>query len=232
MSRPRWMIAVATAGLVLAVAGAVSTGKVFGAKAQAAFKSDSEKASYAVGVNLARQLKSIAGELDDRALLRGFNDARSADGKSLLSNDEMMTTLKSLRRDFQRRTAAAHSSAGQPVTSATGVSVYFKMDPRLTNAYGGDRWVSPATYTRVGTASSATIEARAQARGADPQASLQWTPSDPGMVQVSPDKGGAVTITVKRAGTSVMHVTSGELTKELRVTAEMRDNALQVAIAQ
>jgi len=226
------MIAVATAGLVVAVAGAASTGKVFGAKTQQVFKSDSERASYAVGVNLARQLKTIAGELDDRALLQGFNDARSADGKSRLTNEEMIATLKSLRKTYQQRTAAAHANAGQPVTSAPGVSVYFKMDPRLTSTYGGDRWVSPATYTRVGGATSATIEARAQARGADPQASLQWTASDPGMVQVSPDKGAAATITVKRAGTSVIHVTSGEVTKELTVTAEMQNNALQVTISQ
>ena len=232
MSPRRWLIAVATAGLVVAVAGAASTGKVFGAKAQPTFKSETEKASYAVGVNLARQLKTIASDLDDRALLQGFNDARSADGKSRLTNEEMIATLTSLRKTYQQRTAAAHSSAGKPVTSAPGLSVFFKMDPRLTNAYGGDRWVSPATYTRVGDATSATIEARAQARGADPKASLRWTASDPGMVQVSPDNGAAVTITVKRAGTSVIHVTSGELTKELTVTAETRNNALQVTITQ
>ena len=144
----------------------------------------------------------------------------------------MVATLKSLRKTYQERTAAAHSSAGRPVTRAPGLSVYFKMDPRLTNAYGGDRWVSPSTYTRVGNATSATIEARAQARGAGPQPSLQWTASDPGMVQVSPDQGGAVTMTVTRAGTSVIHLTSRELTKELTVTAEMRNNALQVTISQ
>lgn len=232
MSRPGWMIAVATAGLAVTVAAATTTGNVFGAKTQGAFRSASEKAGYAVGVNLARQLRTIAGDLDDRALLRGFNDARSAEGKTLLTDEEMVATLRSLRKTHQQRAAAARSSAGQPITSAPGVSVYFKLDPRLTNTYGGDRWVSPATYTRVGNATSATIEARAQARGADPEADLQWTPSDPGMVHVSPDKGGAVTITVKRAGTSVIQVAAGEMTKELKVTAETRDNALQVSISQ
>lgn len=232
MSPRRWLIAVATAGLVVAVAGATSTGNVFGAKTAPTFKTDTEKASYAVGVNLARQLQAIAGDLDDRALVQGFNDGRSTDGKSRLTNQEITATLTSLRKTYQQKMTAAHSSAGNPATNAPGLSVFFRLDPRLTAAYGGDRWVSPATFTRVGDASSATIEARAQARGAAANASLQWTASDPEMVVVTPDKGGAVTITVKRPGTSVISMTSGELTKELTVKAETRNNALQVTIAQ
>ena len=52
------------------------------------------------------------------------------------------------------------------------------------------------------------------------------------MIQVTPGKGGAATITVKRPGTSNIRLTSDKLTKELAVTAETRDNALQVAISQ
>jgi hypothetical protein len=223
------------AALVAAVAVGASTGKVFGAKPEPAFTSDLEKASYAIGVNLARQFKLVASDLDDQALAQGFNDGRAADGKARLTNAEIVAAMAALRKTYQQRVQAAHTGAGKPVTGNAGISVFFKMDPRLTAAYGGDRWVSPPTYTRVGDATSAVIEARAQARSATEKAaasSLQWTPSDPGMVQVTPDKGAAVTISVKRAGTSSVRITSGEMTKELTVKAETRDNALQVAISQ
>jgi hypothetical protein len=235
MSRRRWLIAIAVAGLLVVAAAAVSTKKVLGAKAEPVFKSDLEKASYAIGLNLARQLKTIAGDLDDRALMRGFNDGRSSEGKSRLTKQEISATLASLRKTYQQKLKAAHAGAGTPVTDVPGLSVLFKMDPRLTNSYGGDRWVSPATYTRVGDATSAVIEARAQARSANPgakPASPEWTASDPDMVQVTPSKGGVVTITVKRPGTSNIRITSGEMTKELAVKAETKDNALQVAISQ
>jgi hypothetical protein len=234
MSSRRWSILIVIA--LLAVAGAAaSAGRVFGANAAPAFKSDAEKASYAIGLNLAKQLKMVASELDDAALVQGFNDGRSADGKSRLTAQEVSATLAGLRKTYQEKRTAASTSAGKPATAVPGISVFFKMDPRLTQSYGGDRWVSPATYTRVGDSTSAVIEARAQAGAANPKvktAGPRWTSSDPEMVQVTPDTGGAVTITVKRAGFSSIRLTSGEVTKELAVKAEPRNNALYVEIAQ
>jgi hypothetical protein len=115
------------------------------------------------------------------------------------------------------------------------LSVFFRLDPRLTAAYGGDRWVSPPTYTRVGDATGAVIEARAQRRreNADAKAEVpRWTTSDPAMVAITPAEGAVVTITVRRAGASSIRITSGELAKELAVKAENRENALQVEISQ
>ena len=235
MSSRRWSMVIAIAALAAVAAAAASTGKVFGAKAEPAFRSETEKASYAVGVNLARQLKTMASELDDRALAQGFNDGRAADGKTRLTDQEITATLTSLRKTYQQKIAAAHTSAGQPVTNSPGMSIFFKLDPRLTAAYGGDRWVSPPTYTRVGDANGAIIEARAQARSANPKVKAdipQWVPSDPTMVQVTPERGGAVTITVKRAGTSNIRVTSGEIAKQLAVKAVSQNNTLQVEISQ
>jgi hypothetical protein len=231
MLRRRWVIGIAGTALA-ALAAVASTGKVFGAKADAAFKSDTEKASYAIGLNLARQLKTIAADIDERALAQGFNDGRSADRKPRLTDQEITATLASLRKAHQQKLTAAQASAGKPVTSTPGLMVFFKMDPRLTAAYGGDRWVSPPTYTRVGDGNSAVIEARAQVqtRGAVP--APHWTSSDAGVVEVKPDKGSAVTITVKRPGTGNIRITSGELTKELAVQAENRNNGLYVEITQ
>jgi hypothetical protein len=219
--------------LAVVAAVAVSTGKVFGAKAEPGFKNETERASYAIGLNLARQLKTMASDLDDRALAQGFNDGRSANRKTRLTNQEVAATLSSLRKRYQQRIAATHSGAGNPVTNSPGISVFFKLDPRLTAGYGGDRWVSPPTYTRVGDAKRAVIEARAQAQSATQEAgALQWTSSDPAMVHVTPDKGGAVSITVTRAGASKIRITSGDITKELAVKAEHRNDALQVEISQ
>ena len=235
MSPRRWLISGGIVASVALVAAVASAGRVFGARGEPAFKTETEKASYAVGVNLARQLKTMASELDDRALAQGFNDGRSADGKTKLTNQEIVAALNTLRTTYRQNAAAAQTAAGKPATTTPGISVFFKLDPRLTASYGGDRWVSPPTYTRVGEANSAVIDARAQAGGADPRVKTegpQWVASDPAMVQVTPDKGAAVTITVKRAGTSSLRITAGELTKELTVKAESKNNALQVDISQ
>ena len=239
MSRRRWLIAIAVTVWLAAVAaavstGAVSSGKLFGGKAEPAFKTEVEKASYVIGLNLARQLKTIAKDLDERALTQGFNDGRTGEGRSRLTREEIAATIASLRNMHKAKLTEAHASAGTPVTQSPGLSVLFKLDPRLTASYGGDRWVSPATYTRVGDATSAVIEARAQAQSsaAAKAAAPEWTASDPEMVSVSPAKGAVVTITVKRAGTSTIQVASGEMRKELSVTAQSKDNALQVSITQ
>jgi Domain amino terminal to FKBP-type peptidyl-prolyl isomerase len=235
MLRPRWLLAAGMAGLVAAIVLAASSGKVVGAKPDPTFRTEAEKAGYAVGANLARQLKTIAGDLDDRALLQGFNDARATGGQTRLTNEEINAILQSLRRTHQQKVAAVHSSAGAPATSTSGLAVFFKMDPRLTAAYGGDRWVSPPAYTRVGDADSVAIEARAQVGGSDPKVKApapSWTASDPAMVQVTPDVGNAVTITVTRPGTSVIHVSSADVKKDLAIKAEKPNSALQVTISQ
>jgi hypothetical protein len=234
MSPRRGLIAVAIVGVAV-VAAALSAGRVFGAKEESAFKNDTEKASYAVGVNLARQLKTLADSVDERALVAGFNDARSGDGKTRLTNQEINAALATLRASYHQNVAAAQVGAKAPATNTPGISVFFKMDPRLTASYGGDRWVSPPTYTRVGDANGAVIDARVQIRAAaaDLKPALpEWSSSDPAMVQVTPEKGGAVKITVKRAGATNVRITSGTITKELSVKAEPRDNALHVEISQ
>jgi FKBP-type peptidyl-prolyl isomerase-like protein len=236
MLRRRWSIALVVAALGLVFAIVATTGKAFGAKSEPlAFETEMDKASYAIGVNLARQFKLMAGDLDVQALAQGFADGRAPDGKTRLTNEDITATLAALRKTYQQKVQAAHTSADKPVTGNAGISVFFKLDPRLTASYGGDRWVSPPTYTRVGDATGVVIDARGQARnGANKAAAapLQWSSPDPGMIQVTPDKGGAVSIAVKRAGTSSIRIASGALTKELAVKAESNNNALTVEISQ
>src|ERR671936_683929 len=134
MSRRRWVIAIAAAALV-ALLAAGSVGTFFSAKAESAFKSDTEKASYAIGLNLARQLKTIAANIDETALAEGFNDGRSAARKPRLTDQEIAATLASLRRMHQQKVKAEHSRAATPAMNGRGLSVFFKLDPRITAAY-------------------------------------------------------------------------------------------------
>lgn len=133
-----------------------------------------------------------------------------------------------------------HTPAGTPVprtATLAHIAVSYKMDPRLaTGQYGGERWVSPATYTRVGDEKSCTIETRVRGLTANgrpaPIVNPRWTPSDPQMVTVTPGEGTQVTMTVLRPGRSMVHVSSQDVTIELVISAAYRHSALQVEISQ
>ena len=133
-------------------------------------------------------------------------------------------------------------SPGQAVAAvpapaaAARIAVSFKMDPRLaTGNYGGERWVSPPTYTRVGEGKTCTVEARAQgldANGRSVPVSPTWTSADPDMVTVTPSEGGDVKILVQRAGESNVSVTAGAVSTELTIKAAYPNNVLQVDISR
>lgn len=118
--------------------------------------------------------------------------------------------------------------------AAARLLVSFKLDPRLLGpTYGGERWVSPPTYS--GAAAQDTVEARASAIGADGRpvkVTFEWTASDPDLVTVSPRHGEQVQIAVKRAGESAVTVTSGEASRKLVVKASRTNGIWQVSITQ
>ena len=128
---------------------------------------------------------------------------------------------------------AAPSLAGEQ-KEGNVIRLSFKMDPRLSGAtYGGERWVSPPTYQ--GASGQNAVEAKASlvdASGRPAKASIDWKPSDPEMVTVSPAAGEKVTITVKRAGESSLTLTSGAVSRTLGVKAADRNGARQVTITQ
>lgn len=135
--------------------------------------------------------------------------------------------------DSQPTAVPQPSGSGQVAVNTILVS--FKLDRRLTDGvYLGELWVSPQRYT--GAAAQDSVEARAvcvdadgRPTGSDPS----WIPSDPDMLSVSPTQGGQVTITVKRAGESRLHLTSQGLSKELVFRATSEGGAvLQVEILQ
>jgi FKBP-type peptidyl-prolyl cis-trans isomerase FklB len=112
----------------------------------------------------------------------------------------------------------------------TSLQVSFKLDPRiLSGVYGGERWVSPPSYTTT----LDTVEAKVAAvdsKGGIKKISARWTPSDPEMVTVSPSEGDEVMIAVKRAGESSLRVTSQGVSKELAIKAAYQDDIMQVEI--
>ena len=118
--------------------------------------------------------------------------------------------------------------------SLKAITVTFKLDPRLSGGtYGGERWVSPPTYT--GASAQDTIEARVggtDAKGRPVRISATWTASDPEMVTVTPGQKNEFRITVKRTGECKLTVASQGVSKELVVKAKNLGNAIQVEITQ
>jgi|GEM_PF-193069 len=117
------------------------------------------------------------------------------------------------------------------------IQVSFKLDSRLTRSlYMGDRWVSPPTYTgtrQVG--KEYTVEVRAKGidvRGRHIPVNPHWIASDPEMVVLSPARGEAVKITVRRAGESMLKLKVAEFSRNLIINAKREDDALQVKISQ
>ena len=131
-------------------------------------------------------------------------------------------------------TPAGGEKPGAAADSPVRITFSFKLDPRVLGpTYGGERWVSPKTFT--GATAQDTVEARAvvvDARGRRIDASPAWTPSDPEMMTVSPDRGEQVRITVKRRGEGSVTVASGGASRTLIVKAVDTDGSLRVDVSQ
>src|SRR5256885_15819448 len=97
--------------------------------------------------------------------------------------------------------AAKARSARKGTSAVHEIRLSFKVDSRLSGpTYGGERWVSPRTYT---TTSPLPVSAKAElvdANGTALNMSAEWTAVDRGMVDVSPVQGNEVKIWVKHAG--------------------------------
>jgi hypothetical protein len=130
----------------------------------------------------------------------------------------------------------AAEASSLPVRGAARVDVSFKLDPRLTSGlHMGARWVSPRTYTRTGDLRNVTVEARARVVGGAPgksRARTAWRVSQPDMVEISPDEGEQVRITVWRPGESRVTVNAGSASETLTVKAAEVHGALRVDIAR
>lgn len=243
VGRGRWVaaLAVVLVGMVSATQKLPAFKIDKSSAAAKALESKIEKVSYALGVNLAGQLKAQLIEVDPDVLMRGLRDALSG-SQTLLTDVEVRAAVKAVQEEARtRRTAlqraqvrlrqdGAAKDRNTPADAPARLIVWFKLDPRLaTGVYGGERWVAPPSYTQVGQGTTCTIEAKALDLD-----NAKWTATDPAMVSITPGKGGNMKIVVQRAGESRIHINSQGLVKEkeLTVKAEFRNHVLQVEISQ
>lgn len=145
--------------------------------------------------------------------------------RCLLASTALILVLLSGSLPAQE-THAASSAA------ITDIKISFKLDTRLTHGqYMGDLWVSPPTYT--GTVGQDTVDARVEGvdvAGNSVVISSEWTASDPSMIEVSPEQGKEVKITVKRTGESRLTAVAPGFSKELYIKAVHKNNAMQIDI--
>jgi len=73
-----------------------------GSKNPMVLTTDTQKASYTIGVDLARNLKQNGIKIDLDALTAGLRDA-SGDGKCILSDEEMRAAMEKLQKSVQEK---------------------------------------------------------------------------------------------------------------------------------
>jgi len=134
--------------------------------------------------------------------------------------------------------AIAQASQEAPrLTAASAGSVIqlsFKLDPRVVDSFANPgEWVGGPPY--MGATAQDTVEVVAQvldAKGQPTKASLEWVPSDPAMVTVSPRQGNDVNITVHRVGESRLKITCKGGSRELVITAQSINNFMVFEITE
>jgi FKBP-type peptidyl-prolyl cis-trans isomerase FklB len=132
---------------------------------------------------------------------------------------------------------AQSSQEGAPPASTaavTDIQLSFKRDPRVVDPYRGiGPWVSGPNY--AGATAQDTVETVARAvdaKGQPLNATLEWTPSDPEMVTVSPSQGAHVRVTVHKVGQSQLKIRAQGFSKDLVVKATSAGKFLVFEITQ
>jgi hypothetical protein len=136
--------------------------------------------------------------------------------------------------DLNKKQKERGNEAGPAALSS--IMILFKLDSRMSGpTYGGERWVSPPTFSFAQGGNQLTIDAKAQgvdAKGRPVDLSPTWIPADPEMVTITPGQRNEVKITVRSPGQSSLKVAAPGFTKELSIKATYRGNAMQVEISQ
>ena len=191
---------------------------VAAAREAPALGSDQERQSYALGMAVGKQLRAQAVDVDPDLYFQGLKDALSG-AKTLLTEAEGRAAIHRLHLDRKQRKSTRQRTEPAAATAAAAVQVSFKLDPRLTKGlYMGDRWASQATYSSMTSPDVEAITIEARARGAAAAGTVpSWIASNPEMVTISPAQGGAVKLTVRRAGESTVTVKVGDLSSTFTV---------------
>lgn len=87
------------------------------AQEAAVLQGDTERLSYAMGVDLGQQLHRLSVEVKPELFARGLQDGISG-GKTLMSHEEALTLITSLQDELHRR-EKARAMLQQPQTGQT-----------------------------------------------------------------------------------------------------------------
>ena len=88
------------------------TGTAPKSAAPLALKTQKEKASYAIGLNIGKNLHKDSLEVDPNIFLRGFKDGMVG-GKSLLTDDEIKTVLTAVQADLNKKQGEKMQQQGE-----------------------------------------------------------------------------------------------------------------------
>jgi FKBP-type peptidyl-prolyl cis-trans isomerase FklB len=83
-----------------------------GTRTPLTLKTDKDKVSYAIGVNIGKSMRKDTVDVDPAIFARGMKDAL-AGGKLLLTDDEMKIVLTKLQGDLRARQEQAMQKAGE-----------------------------------------------------------------------------------------------------------------------
>ena len=148
----------------------------------------------------------------------------------------IMRTSQALTVFFLLASGIAQSSQEAAPTASTikDIQLSYKRDPRQVDPYRGiGAWATGPSY--AGATAQDTVETVAlavDAKGQPVTASLEWIPSDPEMVTVSPSQGDHVKITVHKTGESQLKITAPGFSKELVVKANSAGKFIVFEITQ
>ena len=76
------------------------------------FKTTKEKASYALGLNIGKQLRQNNAEIDPEIYMKALKDAMSG-GKLLMSDEQVRETLMAFQRELQTKTQEKNRKDGE-----------------------------------------------------------------------------------------------------------------------
>jgi FKBP-type peptidyl-prolyl cis-trans isomerase FklB len=75
-------------------------------------KSQKEKVSYSIGINIGNNIKQFPGDIDLDIVTKGFKDALSG-AKPLLSEEEMRTVMTAFQKEISAKQAEMMKSQGE-----------------------------------------------------------------------------------------------------------------------
>lgn len=79
---------------------------------QTALQTDKQKISYAIGVNIGKDLKVRGVEFDPTVLMKGLQDAQTG-GKLMLTDAEMESVMNNLRTEMQKKETEKNVKMGE-----------------------------------------------------------------------------------------------------------------------